>query len=213
MDRSIGGGPRALIDEGYRAAEAMRDQLLPFAVSEAEFEAWRRGRQARRLKELPPPAFIELEGFGTSDTKRLDRAPRPARRRAAGYERTRGRILRIVAGLDRYETVTWRMMRDARAWLRTARARPRQDLRSTVHDARDQPREHDVERFPHHRDRPLSGLRRRRIRLGAAPRRHHWLRPDARRGALSAHRPDAVVRRAVCGRRHARPSTSSTTTR
>ena len=43
----------ALIDEGYRAAEAMRDRLLPFAVSEAEFEAWRRARQARRLKELP----------------------------------------------------------------------------------------------------------------------------------------------------------------
>ena len=29
----------ALIDEGYRAAEAMRDQLLPLAVSEAEFDA------------------------------------------------------------------------------------------------------------------------------------------------------------------------------
>ena len=62
----------ALIDEGYRAAEAMRDQLLPFAVSEAEFEAWRRTRQARRLKELPPPAFIDAEGFVTSDTRRLN---------------------------------------------------------------------------------------------------------------------------------------------
>ena len=41
----------------------MRDQLLPLAVSEAEFEAWRRGRQARRLKDLPPPAFIETDGF------------------------------------------------------------------------------------------------------------------------------------------------------
>ena len=62
----------ALIDEGYRAAEAMRDQLLPLAVSEAEFDAWRRGRQARRLTDLPAPAFIELEGFGTSDTTRLN---------------------------------------------------------------------------------------------------------------------------------------------
>ena len=62
----------ALIDEGYRAAEAMRDQLLPFAVSETEFEAWRQSRQARRRKELPPPAFIDAEGFVTSDTKRLD---------------------------------------------------------------------------------------------------------------------------------------------
>jgi len=62
----------ALIDEGYRAAEAMRDRLLPCAVSEEAFEAWRRTRQARRLKELPTPTFIEAEGFVTSDTKRLD---------------------------------------------------------------------------------------------------------------------------------------------
>ena len=61
-----------MIDEGYRAAEAMRDRLLPFAVSEEAFEAWRRTRQARRLKALPTPTFIEAEGFVTSDTKRLD---------------------------------------------------------------------------------------------------------------------------------------------
>jgi NTE family protein len=30
-----------LIEEGYRAAEAMRDQLLPLAVPDADFEAWR----------------------------------------------------------------------------------------------------------------------------------------------------------------------------
>ena len=47
-----------LIDAGYQAAEAMRDQLLPLAVSEAEFDAWRRARQARRRTELPAPAFV-----------------------------------------------------------------------------------------------------------------------------------------------------------
>jgi NTE family protein len=102
----------ALIDEGYRAAEAMRDQLLPLAVSGAEFDAWRRSRQARRLKELPAPAFIELDGFGTSDTKRLDvllarHVGAPLRIDALEAD------LAIVAGLDRYETVTWRMMRDS----------------------------------------------------------------------------------------------------
>ena len=102
----------ALIDEGYRAAEAMRDQLLPLAVSEAEFEAWRRGRQARRLKELPPPAFIELEGFATNDTERLD----ALLARHVGVPLDIGALehdLAVVAGLDRYETVTWRMIRDS----------------------------------------------------------------------------------------------------
>jgi NTE family protein len=102
----------ALIDEGYRAAEAMRDQLLPLAVTEAEFEAWRRGRQARRLKELPPPAFIDLEGFGPSDTKRLTALL--GRHVGVPLEiHTLEADLAIVEGLDRYETVTWRMMRDS----------------------------------------------------------------------------------------------------
>jgi len=37
-----------LADEGYRATEAMRDQLLPLAISEAEYEAWRQERRARQ---------------------------------------------------------------------------------------------------------------------------------------------------------------------
>jgi NTE family protein len=101
----------ALIDEGYRAAEAMRDQLLPLAVSDAEFDAWRRSRQARRLKELPPPAFIELEGFGASDTKRLD----ALLARHVGVPVDINALeadLAIVAGLDLYETATWRMVHD-----------------------------------------------------------------------------------------------------
>ena len=102
----------ALIDEGYRAAEAMRDQLLPFAVSESEFETWRSGRRARRLKELPPPAFIEAEGFVASDTKRLNRLL--ARHVGVPVDLDAFEAdIAVVAGLDRYETVTWRMIRDA----------------------------------------------------------------------------------------------------
>ena len=89
----------------------MRAQLLPLAVSEAEFEEWRRGRQARRRTELPPPAFIEADGFATSDTKRLD----TLLARHVGVPLDIDALeadLAVVAGLDRYETVTWRMIRD-----------------------------------------------------------------------------------------------------
>ena len=41
-----------LIEEGYRAAETMRNQLLPLAVSETQFDAWHRARQARRLNRI-----------------------------------------------------------------------------------------------------------------------------------------------------------------
>ena len=102
----------ALIDEGYRAAEAMRDQLLPLAVSEADFETWRRTRQARRLKDLPAPTFIEPEGFVSSDTKRLNTLLAHHVGVPLDIDALEKDIA-VVAGLDRYETVTWRMIHDA----------------------------------------------------------------------------------------------------
>ena len=102
----------ALMDEGYRATEAMRDQLLPLAMSEADFEEWRRGRQARRRTALPPPAYIEFDGFATNDTKRLNTLL--ARHVGVPLDIDAFEAdIAIVAGLDRYETVTWRMTRDA----------------------------------------------------------------------------------------------------
>jgi NTE family protein len=101
-----------LVEEGYRAAEAMRDQLLPLAVGEAEFEAWRSARQARRRTQLPPPVFIELDGFSTSDTKRLNTLL--ARHIGVPFDTTAiEKDLAVIAGLDRYQTVTWRMLRDS----------------------------------------------------------------------------------------------------
>jgi NTE family protein len=101
-----------LIGEGYRAAEAMRDRLLPLAVSEADFEAWRTARKARRKTELPTPAFVQLEGFAASDAKRLQTLL--SRYAGAPLDMTAlERDIAVIAGLDRYQTVTWRLTRDA----------------------------------------------------------------------------------------------------
>ena len=101
-----------LVEEGYRAAEAMRDRLLPLAVSEAEFEAWRASRQARRRTELPPPAFIQLEGFAERDTKRLETLL--ARHVGKGLDVAAvEQDIAIVTGLDRYQTVTWDLVEDS----------------------------------------------------------------------------------------------------
>ena len=100
-----------LMKEGYNAAEAVRDRLLPLAVSEAEFDAWRRARQAKRRTELPIPAFIDLEGFAASDAKQLQLLLGRhvgTRLDIAAVERD----IAIVGGLDRYQTVTWRLASD-----------------------------------------------------------------------------------------------------
>jgi NTE family protein len=100
-----------LIEEGYRAAEAMKAELLPFAVSETEYEAWRSGRQARRRTQLPVPTFVQLDGFAGNDTKRLTvllarhvNVPVDV----AAIEQD----IAIIGGLDRYQTVAWRLVRD-----------------------------------------------------------------------------------------------------
>jgi NTE family protein len=101
-----------LIEEGYRAAEAMRDQLLPLAVSETDFAAWRAGRQARRRSGLPLPTFVQLEGFGPDDANRLE----ALLARHLGAPVDVGGIqqdIAAIAGLDRYQSVTWQLTRDA----------------------------------------------------------------------------------------------------
>lgn len=100
-----------LIEEGYRAAEALRDRLLPLAVSEGEFEAWRRARQTRRRTELPAPAFLQLEGFAANDATRLN----ALLARHVGVPVDINAIeqdIAVMSGLDRYQAVTWRLMND-----------------------------------------------------------------------------------------------------
>jgi NTE family protein len=95
-----------LIAEGYQAAEAMRDQLLPLALSEADFTAWQEARRARRRTALPAPAAIELDGFAPRDARRLEtllghHIGVPTDVAAVEHD------IAAVSGLDRYETVTW----------------------------------------------------------------------------------------------------------
>jgi NTE family protein len=58
-----------LIDEGYRAAERMREQLLPHAVDEETFRGWLAARQAARRVSVPVPASVSVEGVGRSDQR------------------------------------------------------------------------------------------------------------------------------------------------
>ena len=149
-----------LIDEGYRAAEAMRDRLLPLAVSETEFEAWRNARQARRRTELPTPAFVDLDGIAERRCQAAECPARASCRRAAGCQRARaGHFDRDRSGSLSDGDLAPRARRRAR--VRLARARTRQAVRAAVHDAGRQPREHDLERLPRHGDCAISGVRHR----------------------------------------------------
>ena len=100
-----------LIRAGYDAAEAMRARLLPLALDDAGWEAWRTARHDRTVTRLPVPSFVRIDGAGPSDAARMQRR----------LELLRGKEIDIAAidlginelgGLDRFETVTWSLAED-----------------------------------------------------------------------------------------------------
>ena len=96
----------ALIQRGYEATEQMRDQLLPFAVSDTAWTQWLEHRRAARKSATLTPTFVTLKRFGRADARRLDRRltrylGQPLDAVAIGAD------LSLLSGLDRYEMVSW----------------------------------------------------------------------------------------------------------
>ncbi len=102
----------ALMLEGYSAAEASRDALLPLALSEADYAAWRRDRQGRRRTTVPTPTSARSEGFAGNDARRLEVLLARHVGKPLDLDVLETDIMELT-GLDRYETITWRLTREA----------------------------------------------------------------------------------------------------
>jgi len=100
----------ALIEVGYKAAEAARDALLPLSVNEAEYMRWKQDRESRR-RVLPVPMFTAVEGV-TGDDARHVKAELARRERVPLDIADLEHDLARLSGHDRYETVTWRLVRN-----------------------------------------------------------------------------------------------------
>jgi NTE family protein len=97
-----------LIEEGYKATEAMKDRLLPYALADAEWQAWVARRTAARKTTLPPPAFVLLDGVKSGDERRMSEVfnahvGKPLDVAVLEHE------LEELSGLDRYETIRWQL--------------------------------------------------------------------------------------------------------
>ena len=164
-----------LIAEGYKAAEAMRDTLLPLAVSEAEFA---------RVEGRPSGAPADrAAGAGVRRASKASARPRRAAPRPSCWPATSASPFDVGAVDERPRgALRPRPLRDDHLAHSspTRPARPACSSRrgpkpygAAVPDAGPQPREHDVRAiFRITLTGALSRLRRRRIRLGAARRRH-----------------------------------------
>ncbi len=115
---------RALIAEGYRAAEAMRDRLLPLAVDDEAWQAWVSARAARRKTTLPTPTALAVEGAGKSD----DRVMRQLLSTHVGTPLDVPKLdadLTMLAGLDRYQSLAWQVVPAAGGDRLEVRAQPK----------------------------------------------------------------------------------------
>ena len=114
-----------LEEEGYKAAEAMKDPLLRYAIDEGQWAAYLESRRARRKTEWPAPQFVSVVGAVPSDRGRIEADLAPLVGQKALDLQTLETTLETFAGLDRYETVGWQLdQNDGRPGLRVE-ARPK----------------------------------------------------------------------------------------
>jgi NTE family protein len=97
-----------LATEGYRATEAMKDTLLPLAVSDSEWASYQQQRRARRKTGWPVPRFVEVSGAIAADTARIQQLLAARVEQPIDVEALEA-DLETLTGLDRYETVGWRL--------------------------------------------------------------------------------------------------------
>jgi NTE family protein len=105
----------ALAEDGYAATEALKDRLLPLALDETQWAAYQEQRKARRKAGFPAPAFLTIEGAVSSDERRMRRVLEPRVGQpldVTGLETD----LEMLAGLDRYESVVWRLAEKDGTW-------------------------------------------------------------------------------------------------
>ncbi len=100
---------RDLIREGYDAAEAMSAELLPHAVDQASWDAWRQSRAAARRTSLPMPTFLEIDGAGRVDAGIMRRELADQIGRALNLTALEADLTEL-GGLGRYESLTWEIV-------------------------------------------------------------------------------------------------------
>jgi NTE family protein len=99
----------ALAEDGYKAADAMKDKLLPLALDEEGWQRYQEARQARRKSAFGTPQFLSIVGAVEADQRRMEEVLKthighPLDVNALEFD------LQTFVGLDRYETVGWQLV-------------------------------------------------------------------------------------------------------
>lgn len=113
-----------LVERGYAAAERLRADLLKLAVSEEEYAAWVARRQSRRRTALPSFSRIEIDGLTPADARYAQQLLGPEVGQPVDVARLE-KAIAPLAGLDRYQGVSWAIAGEAGNEALIVRARPK----------------------------------------------------------------------------------------
>ena len=117
---------RTLIERGYNAAEAASSTLLPLALDEAGYAAWKAGRAARRRTTPPTPQFVSVPGVSAEEQAVIRRRLAVHLSRPVDVARLNADLLALT-GSDRYERIDYEFTRaDGQLGL-LVRVRPREN--------------------------------------------------------------------------------------
>ena len=100
-----------LIARGYAAAEARRDELLKYRVSDDEWRDWLATRERRRRTEVPAPSFLTTTGIEATDAAAVRRVVEPHLNGPLDIPALE-RDLTALSGLDRYQTIDWHITQE-----------------------------------------------------------------------------------------------------
>ncbi len=100
---------RPIMQKGYDAAKERANLLSAFALSEADWEAYRHAREARKRTDVPAPQFIQVQGASTDGAVDVGLYVKSFQGKPLDPQRL-DNVLTRLTGIGRYDTAGYRLI-------------------------------------------------------------------------------------------------------
>jgi NTE family protein len=98
----------AIIREGTQAAEAKKQVLTPFSISDSQWSAYVAAKNARIQTEVPTPQFVRVEGTNAQAARQIERFLHPLIGKPIDDAKT-DQLLTRLTGIGKYASADYRI--------------------------------------------------------------------------------------------------------
>jgi NTE family protein len=100
-----------LIQKGTEAAVEKANVLLPYALNQADWDAYIAARDARKLRPAPPPQFVKVEGTSATFDTKLHTALQSMAGKPIDVPKFENNLTQLT-GLGRFDSVGYRLTKE-----------------------------------------------------------------------------------------------------